>query len=84
MATTELTKAHMNASKTQFYGGDGTGRDTYIYMNNGGFCPEKQPCKIEEIGKLTPKLTQLTICRLICCLKAETEAHAGPSSFKAC
>lgn len=41
----------MNLSKTQYYGGDGTGRDTYIYMANGGFCPEKQPCRMEEIGK---------------------------------
>ena len=46
-----LTKTNMNMSKAQFYGGDGTGRDTYIYMNNGGFCPEKQPCKVEEIGR---------------------------------
>ena len=36
-----LTKTHMNLSKSQFYGGDGTGRDTYIYNFNGGFCPEK-------------------------------------------
>ena len=47
----ELTKTHMNLSKSQFYGGDGTGRDTYIYMANGGFCPEKKPTKIDEISK---------------------------------
>lgn len=41
----------MNLSKTQFYGGDGTGRDTYIQNINGGFCPEKMPTKVEEIGK---------------------------------
>lgn len=29
----------MGLSKTQFYGGNGTGRDAYIYGNNGGFCP---------------------------------------------
>ena len=41
----------MNLSKTQFYGGDGTGRDTYIQNINGGFCPEKMPTRVEEIGK---------------------------------
>ena len=46
-----LTRTHMNLSKNQFYGGDGTGRDTYIYNNNGGFCPEKAATRIEEIGK---------------------------------
>ena len=49
--TTELTKSHMNLSKSQFYGGDGTGRDTYIYNINGGFCPEKKPTKIDGVGK---------------------------------
>jgi hypothetical protein len=39
------------ASKNQFRGPDGFGRDSYIYNNNGGFCPQKAPCKIEEIGK---------------------------------
>lgn len=54
-----LTKTHMNLSKSQFYGGDGTGRDTYIYNFNGGFCPEKQPVKVEELGNniLKNKLT---------------------------
>lgn len=47
-----LTKTQMHLSKAQFYGGDGTGRDTYIYNTNGGFCPEKQPVKVEELGKL--------------------------------
>ena len=46
-----ITRTHMNLSKNQFYGGDGTGRDTYIYNSNGGFCPEKAPCKMEELGK---------------------------------
>ena len=40
----------MNQSKTQFYGNDGTGRDQYIQSNNGGFCPAKGPCQIEELG----------------------------------
>ena len=47
-----LTRTHMNLSKNQFYGGDGTGRDTYIYNNNGGFCPEKPSLKVEQLGKL--------------------------------
>ena len=37
--------------KNQYYYPDGTGRDPYVYSNNGGFMPEKQACKIEEIGK---------------------------------
>ena len=47
----ELRKTQMNLSKSQFYGGDGTGRDTYIYMANGGFCPEKKPTKIDDVSK---------------------------------
>lgn len=46
-----LTKSNMNPGKTQYYGVDGTGRDTYIYNINGGFCPEKFPTQIEGIGK---------------------------------
>tara|TARA_B100000780_G_C20980445_1_gene391757 strand:- start:647 stop:811 length:165 start_codon:yes stop_codon:yes gene_type:complete len=49
----------MNLSKNQFYGGDGTGRDTYIYNNNGGFCPEKAAIKIEEIGKSILKVKEI-------------------------
>ena len=45
-----LTKSQMLQSKTQFYGGNGTGRDTYIMLNNGGFCPKTEPVKIEELG----------------------------------
>jgi hypothetical protein len=45
------SKTFLNLSKTQFYGGDGTGRDGYIYMSNGGFCPQKEAKKVEEIGK---------------------------------
>jgi len=40
----------MGASKTQFYAGNGTGRDTYIYNNNGGFYPEKDAIRVDEIG----------------------------------
>lgn len=46
-----LSKTQMNGSKTLFYNGNGTGRDTYIYNNNGGFCPFKEPIKIESLGK---------------------------------
>ena len=45
-----ITRTNLGASKTQFYAGDGTGRDTYVYNNNGGFCPSTQPTKIEELG----------------------------------
>ncbi len=39
-------------TKTQFYSANGAGRDSYIYGNNGGFCPKKEACKIEDLGKL--------------------------------
>lgn len=42
-----LTKTFMNMSKSQYYYSDGTGRDAYIYANNGGFCPEKMATKVE-------------------------------------
>ena len=45
-------------TKTQFYSANGAGRDSYIYGNNGGFCPMKEPCKIEALGKLYPSLTK--------------------------
>ena len=54
-----LTRTHMNLSKNQFYGGDGTGRDTYIYNNNGGFCPEKAAIKVEELGKSNRKAKRI-------------------------
>jgi hypothetical protein len=43
-------------AKSQFYYPDGTGRDPYVFLNNGGFCPEKQPHKIEELGKSCSQL----------------------------
>ena len=47
-----LTKSNMNPGKTQYYGVDGTGRDTYIYNNNGGFCKPKEPVKYSTPGKM--------------------------------
>ena len=41
-----------NSSKKQFYAGEGSGRDTYIYQDNGGFYPMKSACQIESLGKL--------------------------------
>ena len=38
-------------TKTQFYSANGAGRDSYIYANNGGFCPRKEACKVQELGK---------------------------------
>lgn len=48
-----MTKTQICAAnnKTQFYTTDGTGRDTYISLHNGGFCPPHEPTKIEELGK---------------------------------
>lgn len=49
----QLSKTQMWSSspKTQFYNVDGTGRDLYISLHNGGFCPPTEPTKIEELGK---------------------------------
>ena len=43
--------ASLSPTKTQFYSANGAGRDSYIYGTNGGFCPMKEPCKIEDLGK---------------------------------
>ncbi len=47
-----LTKSMMGQSKTQFYGTNGTGRDTYIHTTNGGFCPPIEKCQMESLGKV--------------------------------
>lgn len=49
--STMLSKNMMQQSRTQFYSSNGTGRDSYINVNNGGFCPSSEPIKIEELGK---------------------------------
>jgi hypothetical protein len=49
---TSNTATHLfNASKKQFYGAEGTGRDTYIYRDNGGFYPMTSAKEIEQLGK---------------------------------
>ena len=50
MAQTNQTSL-FNGSKKQFYGTDGTGRDSYIHRDNGGFYPRNVPCQVEGIGK---------------------------------
>ena len=52
----DKSPAGVNKTKTQFYGADGFGRDSYIYNSNGGFCPEKGPCQIEALGKYTNRV----------------------------
>lgn len=47
MSKTQIWAA---GSKTQFYNTDGTGRDLYISLHNGGFCPPTEATKIEELG----------------------------------
>ena len=46
-----MSMANFSPAKTQFYGANGYGRDSYIYQNNGGFCPSNEACKVEELGK---------------------------------
>ena len=50
-------------TKTQFYSANGAGRDSYIYGSNGGFCPQKEPCKIEALGKFLTFMTNSFIQR---------------------
>ena len=45
--TGELRKSQMPNGKMYHYSPDGAGRDTYIQNINGGFMPEKMPCKID-------------------------------------
>ena len=54
-------------TKTQFYSANGAGRDSYIYANNGGFCPRKEPCKVQELGKYASEA-----CYAVCFEKSET------------
>ena len=49
--TGELRKSQMPGAKMMHYSPDGVGRDTYIHNINGGFMPEKMPCKIDEVSK---------------------------------
>ena len=46
-----MSKFGGSPTKSQFYSANGAGRDSYIYGNNGGFCPATEPCKIESLGK---------------------------------
>ena len=56
-----LNKSQMNLGKSQYYGCDGTGRDTYIFNINGGFCPEKQAVKVKELGKYSINYVNIKI-----------------------
>ena len=51
----------LSPTKTQFYSANGAGRDSYIYGDNGGFAPMKEPCKIEALGKFNV----LFLCLLV-------------------
>ena len=42
---------HFIPAKSQYYVNDGFGRDTYIFNNNGGFCPMKEPKMIHQVSK---------------------------------
>ena len=55
--TGELRRTQMNPAKSQYYGSDGTGRDTYIYNTNGGFAPEKMATKIDPVSKYCTPLS---------------------------
>lgn len=41
------------------YGQDGTGRDTYIYTNNGGYYPSiKEPIMLKDPGNFNRVISQ--------------------------
>ena len=71
--TRAATKTMIATAKSQFYYNDGTGRDTYIHLDNGGFYPMKSPHIIEPVGKypssdfLDPALVDSPFHRLIRC-----------------
>ena len=74
----------MNLGKSQYYGCDGTGRDTYIYNINGGFCPEKMAVRVEELGKYILIKKYSFYFRFIYDAKAKTKELYCFYSFKAC
>jgi len=66
--------ASNSPTKTQFYSANGAGRDSYIYSTNGGFCPPKEPCKIEALGKSvhsTLRLSQSPLLSLMQLLRED-------------
>ncbi len=46
-----MSVVNASPTKTQFYTANGYGRDSYIYGNNGGFVPQHEACKIENVSK---------------------------------
>lgn len=66
-----LTRHITNPARTTNYGGDGTGRDTYIYMSNGGFVPQKMATQVEEIGKFDRARSKHRF-RIVCDCEATT------------
>ena len=67
MAKTQIWAAN---SKTQFYNVDGTGRDLYISLHNGGFCPPTEPTKIEELGKCIFQIRNLHVKMIYLCFSS--------------
>jgi hypothetical protein len=58
MSVHRANKTFIANAKSQFYTSDGTGRDGYIFQDNGGFVPMRQVSKYEPVGKL-----MITICK---------------------
>ena len=55
-----LSKTQYNGSAvhTTHYQTNGTGRDTYIVRDNGGFNKMYQPCQYPDVGTFSPKRSQ--------------------------
>jgi len=52
MSCGPLSKTYMRGlGKTSQYNQNGEGRDSYIYIHNGGFYPARKTNGVEEIGK---------------------------------
>lgn len=51
-ANTDVRRSATAGTKTRFVGNDGSGRDSYIFQDNGGFYPASTACTIEDQGKI--------------------------------
>ena len=80
-----------SASKKQFYAAEGTGRDGYIYRDNGGFCPMRGPAMVEGLGMYKVSVLLLSIfilynaflCRFFLHYQTAPFQQSGSYSLKA-
>lgn len=49
-----------SAGRAKIYNTDGTGRDTYVSFNSGGFAAMKQPAAAQRSGSFGGRLGQVS------------------------